>query len=118
MPLDYVGVLVMVGIALGFAGFVLIATHLLGPKRFDPIKQDTYECGVDYKGNAHNKFAIKFYIVAVLFVLFDIEVIFLYPWAINLRAIGWAGFWAMSVFLGVLGLGLLFVWRKGALEWE
>ncbi len=115
---SYTPVLVQLLIAGGFAAFALIATHLLGPKRHDAVKDDTYECGVNYAGNARNRFAIKFYLVAVLFVLFDIEVIFLYPWAINLRFLGWNGFWAMMVFLGVLSLALAFAWRKGALDWE
>jgi NADH-quinone oxidoreductase subunit A len=118
MLTSYTSVLVQMLIAGGFAVFALVATHLLGPKRKDPVKDDTYECGIDYTGNARTRFAIKFYLIAVLFVLFDIEVIFLYPWAINLRDLGWNGFWTMMVFLGVLSLALAFVWRKGALEWE
>ncbi|MDK9699503.1 MAG: NADH-quinone oxidoreductase subunit A [bacterium] len=118
MLTDYLPVIVQLLLAGGFAAFALVATHILGPKVHNAIKDDTYECGVDYKGNARFQFAIKFYLIAVLFVLFDIEVVFLYPWAINLRALGWNGFWAMMIFLGVLTLGLVFAWRKGALEWE
>lgn len=118
MLASYLPVIIQMLVALGFAGFVLAATHILGPKRYDPVKMDTYECGIDYHGNARTRFSVKFYLIAVLFVLFDIEVIFLYPWAINLRELAWEGFWGMIIFLGVLTLGLLFVWRKGALEWE
>ncbi|MCX7835296.1 MAG: NADH-quinone oxidoreductase subunit A [bacterium] len=115
---EYLPVVIQLLIAIGFAAFVLIVTHILGPKRYDPIKHDTYECGVDYYGNAQRKFAIKFYIISVLFVLFDVEVIFLYPWAINLVDLGWQGFWGMFVFLGILTFAILFAWKKGALEWE
>lgn len=118
MLTEYLPVVIQLLVASGFAVVVLTATHLLGPKRFDPVKHDTYECGIDYQGNARKKFAIKFYIVAVLFVLFDIEVIFLFPWAINLTELGWFGFWGMFFFIAILTLALVFLWRKGALEWE
>ncbi len=118
MLVSFSPVVIQLLVAVGFAAFVILASYLLGPKRFDTTKHDTYECGIDYHGNARNRFAIKFYLIAVLFVLFDIEVVFLYPWAINLRVLNWSGFWQMMVFLGVLTIGLLFAWRKGALEWE
>jgi NADH-quinone oxidoreductase subunit A len=102
----------------GFAWFALLLTHLLGPKKYDPIKQDTYECGVDYVGDSRARFSVKFYLVAVLFVLFDLEVVFMYPWAVNFRQLGAFGLATMGIFLVLLFVGLLYEWKKGALEWE
>ncbi|HEB83619.1 MAG TPA: NADH-quinone oxidoreductase subunit A [Bacteroidetes bacterium] len=118
MPKDFVPVLITFAIVGGFAAFTLLVTHLLGPKRHSPLKQDTYECGVPYRGDSRQRFSVKFYIVAVLFVLFDLEVIFMYPWAVNFRRLGWFGFVTMGIFLLILTIGLLYEWKKGALEWE
>ena len=115
---DYIPIAIQMAIAIGFAGFVLIVTHLLGPKRFDKRKLDTYECGIPYQGDSRARFSIKFYLIAVLFVLFDIEVVFLYPWAINFMKLGMFGFVEMMVFLAILLVGLVYVWKKGALEWD
>ncbi|GBE29243.1 NAD(P)H-quinone oxidoreductase subunit 3 [bacterium BMS3Bbin04] len=117
-PLDYVPVLITFAIIGGFAYFALAATHILGPKKYDPIKQDTYECGVDYVGDSRQRFSVKFYLVAVLFVIFDLEVVFMYPWAVNFKELGFYGLGAMSIFLVILTVGLLYEWKKGALEWE
>ena len=118
MPQDFVPVLITFAIVGGFAGISLWATHLLGPKSYSPIKQDTYECGVDYVGDSRQRFSVKFYLVAVLFVIFDLEVVFMYPWAVNFRTLGGFGLVTMGIFLVILTIGLLYEWKKGALEWE
>ena len=115
---DYILIAIQMAIAVGFAGFVLVVTHLLGPKRIDERKLDIYECGIPYIGNARTRFSIHFYMIAVIFVLFDIEVVFLYPWAVNFMKLGLFGFIEMMVFIGVLLVGFVYVWKKGALEWE
>ncbi|MBD3165640.1 NADH-quinone oxidoreductase subunit A [bacterium] len=117
-PQDFVPILITFLVVGGFAIISLIASHLLGPKRFSPVKQDTYECGVDYVGDSRKRFSVKFYLVAVLFLIFDLEVVFMYPWAVNFRELGLYGFWTMGVFLLILTIGLLYEWKKGALEWE
>ncbi|MBS1262402.1 MAG: NAD(P)H-quinone oxidoreductase subunit 3 [Calditrichaeota bacterium] len=117
-PGDYLPILIVFGIVGGFAYFSLALTHLLGPRRYAPIKQDTYECGVDYVGDSRQRFSVKFYLVAVLFLIFDLEVVFMYPWAVNVRTLGWFGFVTMTIFLVLLTVGLLYEWKKGALEWE
>ena len=118
VPRDFVPVLMTFVLVGGFAWFALGLTHLLGPKKYDPIKQDTYECGIDYKGDSRQRFSVKFYLVAVLFVLFDLEVVFMYPWAVNFRQLGVFGLTTMGIFLILLFVGLLYEWKKGALEWE
>ncbi len=118
MPGDFLPVVFTFIVVGGFAGFALLVTHLLGPKRHDPIKHDTYECGIDYKGDSRKRFSVKFYLVAVLFVLFDLEVVFMYPWAVNFRELGMFGFVTMGIFLVILTVGLLYEWKKGALEWD
>ena len=94
------------------------AQRLLAPRRPDPSKLAPYECGAPPLGSAHTRFPIKFYLVAVLFLLFDIEVVFLFPWSVLCRKLGWIGMVQMLLFLGILEIALLYVWRKGALEWE
>ncbi len=118
MPLDFVPVLITFGIVGGFAWFSLWATHILGPTRYTPTKQDIYECGLDYRGDARQRFSIKYYLVGVLFLLFDLEIVFMYPWAVNFRHLGVYGLVTMGIFLVILTVGLLYEWKKGALEWE
>lgn len=117
-PLSYIPVLITFAIVGGFAYFSLAATHILGPKRYDPVKHDTYECGIDYIGDSRQQFSVKFYLVAVLFVLFDLEIVYMYPWAVNFRELGGFGLASMGIFLVILTVGLLYEWKKGALEWE
>jgi NADH-quinone oxidoreductase subunit A len=109
-------------LAFGFAAAILVLTHLLGPKKPNPDKMGVYECGVEPLGEARIRFSIKFYLVAMLFVLFDIEAIFMYPWAIVYKSLLKAGgsyiFWEMAVFLGILFVGLIYAWKRGALEWQ
>ncbi len=105
-----------------FAGVVVGAFlglgHLLGPRRATPTKEEAFECGNPPSGTARERFPVKFYMTAILFIVFDVEVVFLYPWAVLFRQLGWFGFGEMIVFVAVLGIALLYVWRKGALEWD
>jgi NADH-quinone oxidoreductase subunit A len=90
----------------------------LGPKRLSAVKSEAFECGSVAEGNARQRFAVKFYVVALLFIVFDVETVFLYPWAVNFKALGWFGYAEMAVFAVTLVIGLAYVWKKGALEWE
>ena len=96
---------------------VMIATHTIGPNNKTAVKQMTYESGMDPIGDARQRFDVKFYLVAMIFLLFDIEVAFLYPWAMALRQLGWAGFVQVVLFMGLLLAGYVYVWRKGVLDW-
>ncbi len=104
------------------AAFVSVAaavlSFLLGKQNPDPEKESPYECGFAPFGDARKKFDVRFYLVAILFIIFDIEVAFLFPWAVVLRDIGWLGFGSMMLFLGVLTVGFVYEWKKGALEWD
>ena len=107
---------IAVGLAVGVAPLVL--GKLLGPHRPDPEKLSPYECGFDAFEDARMKFDVRYYLVAILFILFDLEIAFLFPWAVVVNEIGFAGFLAMMVFLGILTVGFVYEWMKGALEWE
>ena len=102
---------VLIGIGLGLG-------RILGHARPDSEKQSPYECGFEAFEDARMKFDVRYYLVAILFILFDLEIAFLFPWAVVLKKIGMAGFWAMMIFLGILVIGFIYEWRKGALEWE
>jgi NADH-quinone oxidoreductase subunit A len=115
---QYLPIGLMFLVALGFVGVTMVATHALGPKRKTKIKLDAFECGIDSKGNARLPFNIKYFLVAILFVLFDVEVIFMYPWAINFKALGVPGFVEMILFIGFLLIGFFYLLKKGALKWE
>jgi NADH-quinone oxidoreductase subunit A len=107
---------IIVGLAVGVAPMVL--GKLLGPSRPDPEKLSPYECGFEAFEDARMEFDVRYYLVAILFILFDLEIAFLFPWAVALNDIGLAGFVAMMVFLGILVVGFVYEWMKGALEWE
>ena len=107
---------ILVGLAVGVAPLVL--GKLLGPHRPDPEKLSPYECGFDAFEDARMKFDVRYYLVAILFILFDLEIAFLFPWATVINDIGFAGFLAMMLFLGILTVGFVYEWMKGALEWE
>jgi len=114
----YFPVLILLAIALAMAvGFVLLS-QALGPKRYDRIKFGVYECGVDPLTPAAVRVSVKYYLVAILFILFDLETTFLYPWAVLFRSLGLFGFIEMAVFVGILLVGLVYAWKKGALEWQ
>jgi len=107
---------ILVGLAVGF-GPMLIG-WILGPKRPDAEKLSPFECGFEAFEDARMKFDVRYYLVAILFILFDLEIAFLFPWAVVLEELGAFGFWAMVVFLGILVVGFVYEWMKGALEWE
>jgi NADH-quinone oxidoreductase subunit A len=111
---------ILVGIAVGVAPVVAggVASRLLGVHRPDPEKLSPYECGFEAFEDARMKFDVRYYLVAILFILFDLEIAFLFPWAVVLQEIGFFGFMAMMLFLGILVVGFIYEWKKGALEWE
>ncbi len=118
LPIDFLPILLMFIVATGFVVTVMVATHALGPKRKTKIKLDTFECGIESKGNARIPFNIKYFLVAILFVLFDVEVIFMYPWAVNYKALGLLGVIEMFSFVILLLVGFFYILKKKALEWE
>ncbi|MBI4381742.1 MAG: NADH-quinone oxidoreductase subunit A [candidate division NC10 bacterium] len=117
MLLSYLPILILVLLAAGFALATLFLSSALGPRRPSKDKLSTYECGIDPVGSARERFSVKFYLVAMLFIIFDIEIVFLYPWAVILNSLGLFGLVEMFFFLGILLIGLLYVWKKGGLEW-
>lgn len=116
--LEYLPILIFLGIAIGLAAVMLGASWLVGRQKPDTEKNSAYECGFDAFGDARSKFEVRFYLVSILFIIFDLEVAFLFPWAVALGSIGQLGFWSMMIFLLVLTIGFIYEWRKGALEWE
>ena len=106
----------LVGIVVGLAPIAV--GFVLGPRRPDPEKNSPYECGFEAFEDARMKFDVRYYLVAILFIIFDLEIAFLVPWAVVLDKVGYFGLWAMLMFLGILLVGFLYEWRKGALEWE
>lgn len=118
MASEYVPVLVMFLLAAVVVVVMIGLGWLLGPRNRTPIKLETFECGNEASGSAWGRFSVKFYMTAILFIIFDVEVVFMYPWAVMFRSLGWFGFVEMLVFIGILTIGLLYVWRRGALEWE
>jgi NADH-quinone oxidoreductase subunit A len=117
-PADWFPILLQVGIAIGFVIFMMSLTHLLGPKRKTSDKLVNFESGIKNVGNARQPMAIKYFLVAILFVLFDVEVIFFYPYAVNFRSLGWDGFMAVLCFVALFLVGFTYIIRKGALQWE
>lgn len=115
---QYLPIGLMFLFAMGFIVVTMIATHALGPKRKSAVKLDTFECGIEAKGNARVPFNIKYFLVAILFVLFDVEVIFMYPWAVNFKELGVTGFIEMVTFIALLLVGFFYLIKKGALKWE
>jgi NADH-quinone oxidoreductase subunit A len=114
---DFLPIIFQVIVALGFVVVTLVATHFLGPKRKTSDKLSTFEAGVKVVGNARQPFSIKYFLVAILFVLFDVEVIFMYPWAVNFKELGWNGIIEMFIFMGTLLLGFIYIIKKKALDW-
>lgn len=117
-PFSYFPIVLQLLAALGFVGLTMVATHFLGPKRKTSDKLVTFESGIEQHGNARQPVAIKYFLVAILFVLFDVEVIFFYPYAVNFRQLGWEGFVAVLMFVGFFLTGFLYILKKGALKWE
>ena len=118
VPTDYWPVIVQMAVALIFVTLSMFASHNLGPKRATADKLVPFESGIESVGNARAPFSVKYFLVAILFVLFDVEVIFMYPWAVNFKELGTAGLWDMFLFMGLLLLGFIYLLKKGALEWE
>jgi NADH-quinone oxidoreductase subunit A len=116
MP-SYVPILILGGVAVGFAVFTLVVSNLLGRARPNPQKSAVYECGVPAIGTARERFPIKFYLVCMLFILFDVDAAFLYPWALIFRQLGVFGLVEMAVFVFLLGGGFVYAWKVGALDW-
>lgn len=116
--LDYLPVLFMFFLAVVFVGVTMIVTHKLGPLRKTMVKLESFECGIESKGNARLPLHIRYFLVAILFVLFDVEVIFMYPWAVNFRDMGIQGFVEMMVFVAFLLVGFMYAVRKGTLRWH
>jgi NADH-quinone oxidoreductase subunit A len=117
-PINYFPILVQVIVAVGFVAVMMGATHLLGPSRKTSDKLENFECGIDQEGNARQPLAVKYFLVAILFVLFDVEVIFFYPYAVNFRDLGWNGFVAVAMFVAFFVIGFTYIFKKGALNWE
>ena len=116
MP-PYVPILVLGGVALGFSVFTLVVSNMLGKPRPNPAKSSVYECGIPSVGTARERFPVKFYLVCMIFILFDVDAAFLYPWALIFRELGVFGFLEMLVFVGLLGGGFVYAWKVGALDW-
>jgi NADH-quinone oxidoreductase subunit A len=115
---QYLPILIFLGIAVGLAGIIVVASLIAARQKPDTEKLASYECGFDPFEDARGRFDVRFYLVAILFIIFDLEVAFLFPWAVALGDIGLLGFWSMVVFLAVLTIGFAYEWKKGALEWE
>ncbi|MEL6609886.1 MAG: NADH-quinone oxidoreductase subunit A [Pseudomonadota bacterium] len=115
---NYLPILIFAGVALGLALVLVLAAAVAAVQNPDPEKVSAYECGFNAFDDARMKFDVRFYLVAILFIIFDLEVAFLFPWAVAFQDVGLVGFWSMMVFLGVLTVGFAYEWKKGALEWE
>ena len=116
--LEYLPILFFLAIAVGLSLVIVVASYIVARQRPDSEKASPYECGFEAFDDARSKFDVRFYLVAILFIIFDLEVAFLFPWAVALGDIGVFGFWSMVVFLAILTIGFIYEWKKGALEWE
>lgn len=117
-PADYLPILIQLGLALAFVAFSMVVSHLVGPKRNSKVKDSSFECGIESVGNARTPISVKYFLTAILFVLFDVEVIFMYPWAVNFRELGVFGFVEMLMFMGLLLAGFYYIIKKGILKWQ
>ena len=115
---DYLPIGIQLLVVLGFVVTTMVATALLGPLRKSKLKLEAFECGIESKENARIPFSVKYFLIAILFVLFDVEVIFMYPWAVNFKELGLQGFVEMIVFILLLLVGFFYILKKGALKWE
>ncbi|MCD6035387.1 MAG: NADH-quinone oxidoreductase subunit [Rickettsiales bacterium] len=115
---SYFPIVIFLGIAIGLSIVMVGIPFVMALRRPDAEKLSPYECGFEAFSDARGKFDVRFYLVAILFIIFDLEIAFLFPWAITLGKIGLFGFWSMMVFLGILTVGFIYEWKKGALEWE
>jgi len=115
---NYLPIAIQLLFAIGLVTFIMVLSNWLGPKRVTDDKLQNFESGIDIKGNARQPMAIKYFLVAILFVLFDVEVIFFYPYAVNFRELGWQGFMAVVMFVSLFIIGFVYITKKGALNWE
>jgi NADH-quinone oxidoreductase subunit A len=113
----WLSILIMIVLSAGFALVSVVLSGVLGPRKPTPEKLAPYECGMPPVGDSRERQSVQFYLVAMIFLLFDIEIAFLYPWALALRDLGWSGFWQVVLFMVLLLFGYIYVWRKGALDW-
>jgi NADH-quinone oxidoreductase subunit A len=116
--IEYLPILIFFGIAAVMAIGMVVGSYFVAPQNPDADKVSAYECGFDAFDDARGRFDVRFYLVAILFIIFDLEVAFLFPWAVSFKDIGLYGFWSMVVFLGILTIGFIYEWKKGALEWD
>jgi|TARA_B110000116_G_C16410909_1_gene391762 NADH-quinone oxidoreductase subunit A len=115
---EYLSIIIFVFVALALSVGFVVLNFLLSPKNPDPEKLSAYECGFEAINDSRMEFDVRFYLVAILFIIFDLEIAFLFPWAITLSNIGTLGFWSMMIFLFVLTIGFIYEWKKGALDWD
>ena len=115
---DYLSIIIFLFVALGLSVGFIILNFLFSPNNPDPEKLSAYECGFEAFGDSRMEFDVRFYLVAILFIIFDLEIAFLFPWAISLGNLGTLGFWSMMIFLFVLTVGFVYEWKKGALDWD
>ncbi len=116
--MEYAPIVMVFAFAAAVAGAMMGLPKLVAPRRPSPVKAEPFECGMDPVAIPEGRFAVKFSTVAIFFIIFDIEVMLIFPWAVQVRRLGWAGYLAMLVFLGILMLGFLYMWKKGGFEWE
>ena len=115
---DYLSIIIFVFVSLGLSIGFIFFNFLFSPRNPDPEKLSAYECGFEAFGDSRMEFDVRFYLVAILFIIFDLEIAFLFPWAISLGSLGALGFWSMMIFLAVLTIGFIYEWKKGALDWD
>ncbi len=118
LPQDFQPLIIQFILAAGFVIFTIILTHVLGPRLKSKRKEDPFECGVESQGDARTPLSVRYFLIAILFVLFDVEIIFMYPWAVNFKSLGWFGFFEMLFFVTFLMAGFYYIIRKGVLNWE
>jgi len=118
MLANYLPILVFLGVSAAIGGVLIVLGFLLGPRRPDPDKLSPFECGFEAFEDSRMKFDVRYYLVAILFILFDLEIAFLFPWAVSLRSVGHFGILSMGLFLAILIVGFVYEWKKGALEWD
>lgn len=114
----YLALLILFLLTGAFVTVMLLLSSFLGPKRFSEVKDDPFECGTLGTGSPNERLSVKYYLVAMIFILFDVEVVFMYPWAVQAVNLGWYGYWVMVSFLAIVTLGLAYIWRRGVLDWS
>jgi NADH-quinone oxidoreductase subunit A len=118
LPQDYLPLLIQLAAALGFVIFSIVASRFLGPRLRSKRKEDPFECGIESQGDARSPLSVRYFLVAIIFVLFDVEIIFMYPWAVNFKGLGWTGFYEMLLFVTFLMAGFYYILKKGVLNWD